>query len=129
MTSDLRRESLTIRVCCPIVAYKMSKFDQSRAPLVDRVQMGRLFRAARTIAGFDRVEDAVKAINDKTGYNMTSRALYALERGEQAVTLEHMLAVTMTFSPPGNVVFFNGGYRADVQEMLASYGRSAYGQS
>lgn len=89
--------------------------------------MGRLIRAARTIAGYDRVEDAVVAIRERTGYEISARTLYALERGEQPLTLEQMLAIAMTLHPPGNIVFFNGGYRQDVQKMLATYGREAYG--
>lgn len=108
---------------------KMTQNDQPLSPLVDRVQMGRLIRAARTIAGFDRVEDAARAVVDRTGISMSARTLYALERGEQALTLEHMLAIVMTFTPPGNVVFFNGGYRDDVQRMLETYGREAYGSA
>lgn len=120
---------MTFPVHCFIVTGKMSKSNQAEppAPLVDRVQMGRLIRAARTIAGFDRVEDAAQSITEKTGYRMSARTLYGLERGEQSLTLEHMLAIVMTFEPPGSIVFFNGGYRSDIQQMLATYGREAYG--
>lgn len=96
------------------------------SPVIDRDQMGRLIRAARTIAGFDRVEDAANAISERTGHRMSTRTLYALERGEQNLSLEHLIQIVMTFRPPGNVVFFNGAYRDDVREMLETYGREAY---
>lgn len=99
---------------------KMTNDDYENTPLVDRERMGRLIRAARIVGGFDRVEDAAAEITRKTGYKMTSRTLYAIERGEQALTLEQMLALAMTFEPPGGVTFFNGGFRSDVQEMFAA---------
>lgn len=125
-----RGVSLTLLARAVIVTCmntEMSRFPAGAQPLVNRTQMGRLLRAARVIAGFDRVEDAAAAIHEKTGVAMSARTLYALERGEQALTLEHMLAFVMTFEPPGSVVFFNGGYRDDVQAMLRTYGKEAYG--
>ena len=90
----------------------------STGPLVDRIQMGRLIRAARIVAGYDRVEDAAAAVQHETGVKMTARMLYSLERGEQTVSMEHMIAVVMTFQPPGAIRFFEGGTRGDVQAMF-----------
>lgn len=86
-------------------------------PLVDRAQMGRLFRAARIVAGYDRVEDAAAAVQDLSGTHISARTLYALERGEQALTLEHFIGVLLTFRPPGNAGFFLSGFRQDVQRI------------
>lgn len=74
------------------------------------------------MAGHDRVEDAAKAITEATGVSMSARTLYALERGEQAITLEHYLAVAITFRPPSPMAFFVRGYREDVQRMVAELG-------
>lgn len=52
-------------------------------PIFDRHTYGRLARAARIIAGHDRVEDAAVAITERTGLDLSSRTLYAIERGEQ----------------------------------------------
>lgn len=94
-------------------------------PLVDKVQMGRLIRAARIVAGYDRVDDAAEAISEMTGTTMSSRTLYALERGEQTISLEQMIAVVMTFRPPGDIVFFEGGTRPDVQQMFGATRRES----
>lgn len=96
-------------------------------PLVDRAHMGRLFRAARIMAGYDRVEDAAAAVHQATGAQISARTWYALERGEQAVTLDQMLAAAMTFRPPTGVGFFREAVRADVKAYLTDMERNLFG--
>lgn len=95
----------------------------SDAPLVDGKQYGRLLRAARIVAGFDRVEDAAHAVQEMTGVHLTARSLYALERGEQRPTVEVFFAVLMTYRPPGATRFFMGALRDDLQNYLVESAR------
>lgn len=129
---DLGRVSLTLPVRCFIVSDMSTQGSTTGthgldAPLVDRVQMGRLFRAARILAGHDRVEDAVRAVKAATGLQVSSRTWYALERGEQPVTMDQMLAAAITFRPPTGVGFFRDAVRDDVKKYLAEMERQIYG--
>lgn len=83
------------------------------AAILDAEQFGRLLRAARIVAGFDRVRDAAAAIRNTSGVAITERALYALERGEQRVTVEQLLGVVVTYRPIGGGAFFAGAVRRD----------------
>ena len=75
-------------------------------PLVDPRAYGRLVRAARILAGFDRVEDASRAIEERTGVTVSTRTLYAIERGEQTTTMEQFAAIAITFDPPSGEVYW-----------------------
>lgn len=75
-------------------------------PLIDRQAYGRLLRAARIVAGYDRVEDAVQHVHQDTGLHLSPRTWYALERGEQGVTLEQHLAILLGLRPPSGPEFF-----------------------
>lgn len=90
--------------------------------LVDRDTLGRMLRAARTIAGFERVADAAHAITEQTGVHFSDRTLYALERGEQSMSLEQFFAVLMTYPTPNGPFFYFKAYRPDLQKMLAAGG-------
>ena len=84
-------------------------------PILDRDAFGRLLRAARIIAGYDRVEDAVAAIHETAAVDMSERTLYALERGEQEPTAAQFLAVIITFEPPSGAVYWFGCFRPDIR--------------
>lgn len=89
-----------------------------KAPLFDRHTFGRLLRAARIIAGHDRVEDAARAVTERTGVAMSARTLYALERGEQEPSATQYAAVTLTFAPPGGDVFWASAFSDEVRTFL-----------
>lgn len=84
------------------------------APIFDRHTFGRLLRAARIIAGFDRVEDVPAAVLDRTGFEISARTIYALERGEQEPTASQFLALTVTLRPPAGETYWSSSLRADV---------------
>lgn len=118
---------MTILVPCFIVTNMTTHGNgwDERGPLVDRERMGRLLRAARIVAGYDRVEDAAHAMTESTGLTISSRTLYALERGEQSVSLDHLIAAAMTFRPPTGIAFFREAVRDDVKSMLEQSEREA----
>lgn len=92
--------------------------ESTAGPLVDAEMLGRLLRAARIVAGFDRVEDAAQAVADTSGFHLTSRTLYALERGEQKATLEQLIAAVVAYRPPTGGGFFLQAVREDLREIL-----------
>lgn len=93
-------------------------------PIFDRATFGRLLRAARIIAGYDRVEDAAHAITEQTGVAMSARTLYALERGEQEPTASHFLALVISLRPPSGESYWSSSLRSDV---LAYYAEQRHG--
>lgn len=86
--------------------------------LVDKEVLGRLIRAARIAAGYESVADAATAIRNNVGDGMSDRTLYAIERGEQSVTLDQFMAILMTFNAPSGPFFYFNAYRQDLQEFL-----------
>jgi hypothetical protein len=86
--------------------------------IIDREKFGRLARAARVIAGFDRVEDAAAAIRKTAGIEVSARTIYALERGEQDPTMPQFLAMNLTYLPPSGVWYWDSALREDVREGL-----------
>lgn len=84
--------------------------------IFDRETYGRLVRAARIIAGFDRVEDAAVAIRDTVGFEVSTRSLYAIERGEQEPSIHQYIAIAMTFRPPGGPAYWDTALREDVRD-------------
>jgi transcriptional regulator with XRE-family HTH domain len=95
-------------------------------PIFDRATFGRLLRAARIIAGYDRVEDAAAAIHQATGVDISPRTIYALERGEQEPTASQFLALTVTLRPPAGETYWQGAMRADVLAYYAERARGAH---
>lgn len=73
--------------------------------IVDQEALGRRIRAARVLAGFDNMADLTAAIRE-TGLQISDRTLYALERGEQPITWEILIALVLSMQPPGGVRFF-----------------------
>lgn len=94
-------------------------------PLLDRLTFGRLLRAARIIAGYDRVEDAAVAVHERTGVDLSARTMYALERGEQEPTTSQFLALTMALRPPGGSNYWSSALRPDVVAYLEGARRGA----
>jgi transcriptional regulator with XRE-family HTH domain len=94
-------------------------------PIFDRHTYGRLLRAARIIAGYDRVEDVPPAILEATGVELSARTIYALERGEQEPTATQFLALVMTLRPPAGETYWQSALRADVLAYYAARARGA----
>lgn len=88
--------------------------------IIDRQRFGRLARAARVIAGFDRVEDAAAAIRETAGIEVSARTLYAIERGEQDATMPQFLAMNLTYRPPSGVWYWDTALREDVRDGLGA---------
>lgn len=84
--------------------------------LVDPVIYGRNLRAARILAGYDRVTDFMEAMLRKTGVHVSDRTAYAIERGEQLPTIDFFMAAILTLHPPGGVEYFLRAMRADMAD-------------
>jgi transcriptional regulator with XRE-family HTH domain len=95
----------------------------SSQPIFDREVFGRLLRAARIIAGYDRVEDAAAAVHDQTGVDISARTIYALERGEQEPTASQFLALAVTLRPPSGETYWASAMRPDVLAYYAEENR------
>lgn len=87
-------------------------------PLVNKREYGRRVRAARILAGFDSVKDAVDAIQTRTGLKVTARQLYAIERGEAPLLLDWYFAVSMAFEPPGGLRFWEPCFTPTLLELI-----------
>lgn len=85
--------------------------------LIDAALVGRRLRGARITAGFDRVQDAVEAVQ-QLGVVCSSRTLYAIERGEQLPALDVLAGLLMTYNPPAQLGFFFPAFRADLVAFL-----------
>lgn len=91
------------------------------ANIIDLKEYGRLVRAARIMAGFDRVADAIAAIEEECGYRWSERSMYALERGEVMPTIVQWQSITLTYKPPLYDGFFARAFTPYVQEKWMSY--------
>jgi transcriptional regulator with XRE-family HTH domain len=81
-------------------------------------ELGRRLRAARTIAGYDRMTDFASAIGGTTGVSISARTLYAIERGEQMPSFEQMLCILATLPPTEQLLAFDSAVKADVRKRL-----------
>ncbi|HAM24577.1 MAG TPA: hypothetical protein DCM51_03345 [Actinobacteria bacterium] len=88
------------------------------ANIIDLVTFGRRLRAARIIAGYDRVNDLTAILRGRYGVDVSDRTVYAIERGEQMPHLDLFLAVVAILDPPGD--HFLPAYRSDVAQLIAS---------
>ncbi len=88
-------------------------------PIFDQHTYGRLARAARIIAGHDRVEDAAQAIHERLGVEISARSLYAIERGEQMPTITQYFAIVLAFTPPGGANYWDSAFSEPVQAYFA----------
>lgn len=75
--------------------------------LVNLEEYGRRLRAARILAGCERVRDLIELIEQETEVKMSERTLYAIEKGKQMPTVEQYLALLVTLRPPNGAHFFN----------------------
>lgn len=73
--------------------------------VIDYEALGRLLRAMRTIAGYDRAEDAAQALTDRGGSAITGRMVTALERGDNQLSLAMAVLMVNVFQPPGGFRF------------------------
>ena len=96
-------------------AHEDFEYDGGPRPgnLMDPVIYGRRLRAARIMAGYDRVSDLVEAVNRKTGVLVSDRTAYAIERGEQPPSVDFFMAVILTLHPPGGVAYFLNAMRSE----------------
>ena len=101
-------------------AMEDQKYDDGPRPggLVDPVIFGRRLRAARIMAGFDRVVDLVDALDRKTGVRVSERTAYAIERGEQLPSVDFLMAVILTLHIQGGIEYFLPAMNA---ECVAEY--------
>lgn len=86
--------------------------------LVDRREYGRRARAARIIAGFDSVKDAVDAVEQRTGVRISARQMYAIERGEVPLQIDWYFALSMAYEPPGGLAYWEPCMSDQLREMI-----------
>ena len=86
--------------------------------IFDPCAYGRLARAARIIAGHDSVEEAVRAIQNASGLEISARTLYALERGEQTPTIPQYIVLAMTYAPPGGPSYWFAAFSEHVRHQF-----------
>jgi DNA-binding XRE family transcriptional regulator len=89
-------------------AMEDQKYEDGPRPsgLMDPVIYGRRLRAARIMAGYDRVVDLVEALDRKTGVHVSERTAYAIERGEQLPSIDFFMAVIITLNIQGGIEYF-----------------------
>jgi hypothetical protein len=84
----------------------------------DRATYGRLVRAARIIAGFDRLEDLPAVILERTGVEISTRTLYSIERGEQTVTVPQYFALAVALDPPAGLAYWESAMGEGVRAII-----------
>lgn len=89
-------------------------------PLIDAEIVGRRLRGARIVAGYDRVADACKAVVSTAGISLSERTLYAIERGEQLPNWEQIVALVMTYDPPGGMRYVEAALRPSALEWFVA---------
>lgn len=85
--------------------------------MIDSQDLGRRVRAARVLAGIENIGVVTEAIGD-LGIVVSDRTLYAIERGEQPVAYDLLVALINILQPPGGLRFFNPAIREDLREQL-----------
>jgi len=81
-------------------------------------ELGRRLRAARTIAGYDRMTDLASAIEEISGMGISARTLYAIERGEQMPHFEQMVCILAALPSDEQRLFVEPAIREDIRERL-----------
>jgi hypothetical protein len=99
------------------------KEDEGRAStapsyVLDPVAFGRRVRALRVIEGYDSVTQLGHAVYLKTGFSMSDRSLYMIERGEQPPSVDAFLALLVTLKPDDGFKYFAPSIRGDIMEQL-----------
>lgn len=88
--------------------------------LFDCVVFGRRLRAARVLAGFDRVSQLTQVLRSRYGIDVSDRTIYAIERGEQMPHIDFYLGVQAALEIPMD--YFQPAVRHDVIETIRSKG-------
>lgn len=88
--------------------------NETRHVLFDPETYGRLARAARIIAGYDRVEDVPAAVLERCGVEISARSIYGIERGERAPSIEQYFALALTYAPPGGSAYWDTAFSLEV---------------
>ena len=85
---------------------------------IDLASLGRQLRAARAIAGYDRMTDLAATIEQTTGVSISARTLYAIERGEQMPSLEQTICILAALPEAEQRPFIEATIREDLRERL-----------
>jgi transcriptional regulator with XRE-family HTH domain len=99
----------------------MSEIERGSTPpsrAVPPEELGRRLRAARTIAGFDRMTDFATAIAETTGVSISARSLYAMERGEQMPSFEQMICILAALPASEQLLAFDLAIKPDIRRHL-----------
>jgi transcriptional regulator with XRE-family HTH domain len=91
---------------------------------IDLAELGRRLRAARTIAGYDRMTDLATAIEDISGVSVSARSLYAIERGEQMPSFEQVVCIMAALPDSEQRLFVEPAIRDDISARLWFTGRA-----
>ena len=96
--------------------------ERDLAPLniFDCVVFGRRLRAARVLAGYDRVGQLTHVLRSQYGIDVSDRTIYAIERGEQMPHIDLYLGVSAALHVP--MTYFQPAERRDVIESIQSNG-------
>lgn len=74
--------------------------------MIDPAQFGRRVKAARALAGYDRMADLVIDIKRTCDFDVSERTLYSIERGERLPSLDLHVCLLITLRPPGGAEFY-----------------------
>jgi DNA-binding XRE family transcriptional regulator len=99
------------------MAKGVRRLQNHRNHLVDPEVLGRRLRAARIVAGCDRVADAVAEVKE-LGVGLSERTLYAIERGEQLPSIEQYAGLVLVYGAHGGIPDLVPAFRPDVVEAM-----------
>ncbi|MBI5230561.1 MAG: helix-turn-helix transcriptional regulator [Coriobacteriales bacterium] len=85
---------------------------------VSLTAFGRRLKAARAIAGYDRMTDLASAIEAACGTSISARSLYAIERGEQMPSYEQLVCIIVVMPIESQQDLFRAAIRPDLQSRL-----------
>lgn len=88
--------------------------------IFDRVVFGRRLRAARVLAGYDRVSQLTQVLRSRYGIDVSDRTIYAIERGEQTPHIDFYLGVQAALALPMD--YFQPAVRHDVIKAIKANG-------
>jgi len=88
--------------------------------------LGKRLRAARGLAGFANPDEVNRALQREFGVTYSPRGILAIERGEQAASLDQFMTLALLYDPPGGFSFFAGAVN---REYLSDFERIFFGRS
>jgi len=88
--------------------------------ILDCVVYGRRLRAARVLAGYDRVGQLTHVLRSRFGIDVSDRTIYAIERGEQMPHADFAIAVVAALQT--DLHYFAPAIRHDVWQALLGSG-------